>query len=219
MKSFCRLIGGLAAAAMCVSISLAQNPPATKKPAKQSRQTTEKKAGGMGMPMMSKPSPEIQKLIKDFAGTWSTSEKIEASEFIPQGGTGAGTDISKAGPGGNSLLGDYRSRGSMGSFSGHGIIFWDAKRQLYNSIWCDSMSPSGCEAGISGKWEGEELVFNSESEMMGKKVQSKQVYTDIKPDSFTFYIDSSVDGGPIKRFMTIKYTRKAGSSAVPPAKP
>jgi hypothetical protein len=147
-----------------------------------------------------------------FGGPWSTSEKIEASEFMPQGGTGSGTDIMKAGPAGNSLVSDYRSRGSMGSFTGHGIIFWDAKRQAFSSVWCDSISPNGCEAGISGKWEGDDLVFNSESELLGKKVQSKQVYTDIKPTSFTFYIDSSTDGGPIKRALTIKYTKRSANT-------
>ncbi|HXN22446.1 MAG TPA: DUF1579 family protein [Candidatus Dormibacteraeota bacterium] len=221
METFRRIIGGFAGIVLCASVVLAQATPAGKrqpKPVGQSKDAG-KTADGTGMPMVSKPSPEIQKVIKMFGGMWSTSEKIEASEFMPQGGTGSGTDSMKAGPGGNSLVNDYRSRGSMGSFAGHGIIFWDAKRQAFSSVWCDSMSPNGCESGMSGKWEGDDLVFNSETEMMGKKVQSKQVYTDIKPASFTFYIDSSTDGGPIKRAMTIKYTKKSANSGAGAARP
>ncbi len=214
MKSLCRIFATLMTFTLCASLAVAQEKPAGKKAAGQSKQgkEAEKKPGGQGMPMMVKASPEIQKLIKMFAGTWTASQKIEPSEFMP-GGSGTGTDTVKAGPGGNSLLSDYRSKSAMGSFSGHGIIYWEPKRQVYSSVWCDSMSPEGCEVGATGKWEGSDLVFNSEGEMMGKKFQSKQVYTDIKPDSYTFYIDSSMDGGPMKRFLTITYTRKPSAKA------
>ncbi len=63
------------------------------------------------MPMMPKPSPEMQKLIKMFAGTWTKEGRIEPNEFLPKGGTGTGIETSKAGPGGNSLISDYRSKG------------------------------------------------------------------------------------------------------------
>ncbi len=220
MRLLYRMLASFTAAALCASLALAQEKPGGKKVAGQSKQGQEagQKPGGQGMPMMAKPSAEIQKLIKTLAGTWSASEKMEPSESMP-GGSGTGTDTAKAGPGGNSLVSDYRSKGPMGSFAGHGIVYWDAKRQVYSSVWCDSMSPQGCEVGATGKWEGNDLVFNAEGEMMGKKFRSKQVYTDIKPDSYTFYIDSSMDGGPMKRFLTIAYTRKpATKSMAAPAK-
>lgn len=219
MKMFRRMIGGFVVIALYASVVTAQVTNVDKKPAKRTGQSklAAKSSAQSGMAMTPQPSPEIQKLIKMFAGTWSTSEKFDPSEFMPQGGTGSGSETIKGGPGGNSLVNDYRSRGSMGAFAGHGIIFWDAKRQIFSSVWCDSMSPNGCDTGITGKWEGDDLVFNSESEMMGKKVQQKQVYTDIKPTSFTFYIDTSTDGGPIKRTLTIKYTKKGANAAA--AKP
>lgn len=221
MKSLSRVFAVLAALALFASPVPAQEKPEAKKAAGASKQAKEagKKPTAQGMPKMVKPSPEIQKLIKTFGGAWTATEKVESSEFVPQGGSGTGTDIVKAGPGGNSLVSDYYSKGPMGSFTGHGIIYWDPKRKVYSSVWCDSMSPEGCEVGASGKWEGNDLVFDAESEMMGKKFRSKQVYTDIQPDSYTFYIDSSADGGPMKRFLTINYTRKpAAKAAAPPAK-
>src|SRR5207237_9401833 len=75
------------------------------------------------------PYTTLFRSIKMFAGTWTASQKIEPSEFMP-GGSGTGTDTVKAGPGGNSLLSDYRSKSAMGSFSGHGIIYWEPKRQV-----------------------------------------------------------------------------------------
>src|SRR6266567_1551278 len=82
------------------------------------------------------------------------------------------------------------------------------------SVWCDNTSPNGCSASNGlGKWEGNDVVFNDEQEMMGKKMAMKEVYTDMKPSSFTMTMDGSQDGGPMKRQMTIKYT-KAGAKAM-----
>ncbi len=226
MRTLYRMLATITVVGVCVSLSLAQEKAEGKKAPAQSKQTKaegkkpgagQAPAGGQGMPMAVKPSPEMQKLVKMFAGTWDTTEKHEPSEYFTQGGTGTGTDTTKAGPGGNSLIGDYRSKGAMGSFTGHGVIYWDAKRKVYSSVWCDSMSPEGCEVGATGKWEGNDLVFVAEGEMMGKKYQMKQVYTDIKPDSFTFHIDTSESGAPMKRMMTIQYARK--SATKPPAAP
>lgn len=237
MTTFCRIFAAMAALFLCAWLAIAQETPASKQetPAKkkstsrvidnqsiekQKKSEAEKKADtanaapaaqSMEMP---KPAPEITKLIKMFSGTWNATEKHEVSDFMPKGGTGKGVDIVKAGPGGNSLLGDYRSTGAMGRFSGHGIIYWDAKKQAYSSIWCDSMSPS-CETSATGKWEGNDLVFRAEEEMMGKKMAMRQVYTDIKPDSYTFYIDVSMDGGPMKRDMTIHYVKATPKAATP----
>ena len=45
------------------------------------------------------------------------------------------------------------------------------------------------------------------------------VYTDIKPDSYTFYIDPCIERGPMKRFLTSTYTRRpATKAAAVPAK-
>ncbi len=169
--------------------------------------------------MMPKLSPEMQKLIKLFAGIWSKVGRIEPNEFLPKGGTGTGIETSSAGPGRNSVIGHYRSKGPMVAVVGHNMTYWDAKRQVYSSISCESRLAEGC-AVATGKWEGDNLVFSSEAEMMGKKYQTKQVSTDIKPDSYTFYIDISTDGAPMKRATTVKYTRKAGAkTAAGPAKP
>lgn len=178
-----------------------------KAPAKGAR----KSASAPPMPMV-KPAPEMEKITKSFAGTWRAEEKHEASDMMPAG-TSTGIDMVKVGPGGLSLVSDYRAKGDMGAFVGHGIIWWDGKDKVYKALWCDSMSPAGCENGGTGQWQGDNLVFNAEGEMMGKRYQMRNVYADIKPDSYTFSIDMS-EGRPMKRVMTIHYTRAAKSKAM-----
>ena len=166
----------------------------------------------MGMPMP-KPSPQMEKLADKIVGTWNTNENFEVSEMMPKGGKGHGTAVIKKGPGGLSITEDYHSRGGAGAFAGHGVFWWDDKANGYKSVWCDNTSPTGCSVSNGlGKWEGDDVVFNDEQEMMGKKMAMKEVYTDMKPSSFTMTMDGSQDGGAMKRQMTIKYT-KAGAKS------
>jgi len=201
---------------MCV-LAAAQDKP--KSPGKEMGKPMEKKAGGqMSMPM-AKPSPEMQKLSKMVVGTWNTTEKHEPSPWAPKGATGKGTVVFKNGPGGLSLVQDYKSSGAMGSFAGHGVMWWDAKAGGYQGIWCDSMTPAGCQIskGVT-KWEGNNLVGTDESEMMGHKMAMKETWSDVTPDSFTFAMDGGPPGGEMKRMMTIKYTR-AGAPKTEAKKP
>src|SRR5574341_1194187 len=166
-------------------------------------------------------SPEMAKLAKMLAGRWSVALKFEAiPEMGPeaQAGTGKGTDVILAGPAGNSLITTVRTRSNQGAFHGHGILWWDGKAGVYRSVWCDSESPGGCDAGATGKWEGDKLVFTADAEVPGPdqemmKMTIRQVYTEMKPASFTFYIDGSMNGAPMKRMMTIQYSKQAPKTA------
>jgi len=183
--------------------------------------TADKKASGgndqMGA-MMTKPAAEMQKLIKTFAGTWNTSETFEKSEMMPEGGTGHGTSTFKAGPGGLSLIQDYKSRSKMGTFAGHGVTWWDAGAQGYKSVWCDSMAAKCEVANGMGQWNGNDLVFNDEQDINGKKQQTKMVDTNITPRSYTMTMDAGSQG-EMKRFMTVNLTKVGGSSASATKKP
>jgi len=159
-----------------------------------------------------KPAPEMERLTKQLEGTWNSEEKFEKSEFMPNGGTGKGKAVFKPGPGRLSLMMDYNSKGSMGSFHGFGTYWYDPKDQMFHSFWCDPFTPQGCMLTGTGKWEGDRLVMTGENEMMGKKYKFRQVISDITPNSFTYSEEAAVDGSEMKPTMTIKY-RKAGSSS------
>lgn len=204
--------------AMCLMLGLAIIATAQDKPKSSGgamSKPAEKKtdSGQMSMPM-TKPSPEMQKLSKMVAGTWSAAEKHEPSPWAPKGATGKGTATFKNGPGGLSLVQDYKSSSSMGSFAGHGVMWWDAQAGGFKGIWCDSMTPAGCTVnkGLS-KWEGDNLVGSDEMEMMGQKMAAKESWTDITPNAFTFVMDGGPPGGEMKRMMTIKYTRVGAAKA------
>ena len=169
-------------------------------------------AANPAAPQMPKPSAEMQKLSKLLVGTWRTSEKMEPMPEmgLPNGGSGTGTEVVKAGPGGFSVVVDYKSHGPMGPFAGHGVTFWDAKEQAYKSFWTDSMGGQG--EFTTGKWEGNDLVFTGESEMQGKKYKTQQKFTEITPTSFTFKLASAEEGQPMKEGMTIKYKKVGGAA-------
>ncbi len=205
------------ALAVCVAIStigMAQEKAASggKKAAKPAAPAEAKKAAQPAGPPVPKPSPEMQKLTKMMVGTWDTAEKMEPMMGMPAS-EGKGKAVFTRGPGGLSLIQNYNSQGSMGKFSGHGISYWDEKAKAYTGMWCDSMTPGGCANAGMSKWEGDKLVGTMEMDMGGKKETMRMTYSDIKPDSMLFTMESSEDGGPMKKTGTIQYTRAAPKPA------
>jgi len=185
------VVAGLA----CLAAS-AQDKPAAKKRATGS-------AGASGMPM-AKPAPEMKDL-RDLVGTWTSDETFEPSPWMPSGGTGTGTNTVRLGPGGFTVIMDQRSKSSMGSFIGHGLLTWDPNEKVYRFAWADSMSP-----GVmieTGRKDGDNLVFTGEASMMGKKMAVRDVIGDRTPTSYTLtsYMD---DGSGEKKAMTIKFTKQ-----------
>ncbi len=162
---------------------------------------------GPPMPQI-QPAPEMQKYIKMFSGRWKTKETYEKNPMLPTGGNGEGEAMSHPGPGGLSLMDHYRSKGGpMGPFEGAGATWFDPKDGMYHSFWCDSMTPTGCQLLGTGKWEGENLVFVSESEMNGQKFTNKMIISDIKPDSYKWTLLMGPSGGELKPFMSMEYTK------------
>jgi hypothetical protein len=164
----------------------------------------EKKAAsapaGMEMP---KPGPEMKEL-RSLIGTWTTAETYEASPFMP-GGKGTGTNTTRLGPGGFSLIMEIRSKGPMGSFTGHGVIAWDPNEKAYKMAWVDAMTPGLVVE--TGHKEGDNIVYKGEVMMMGKKIATRDVISDQTPTSYTLtsYMN---DGSGEKKMMTIKATKQ-----------
>ncbi len=201
-----KLEQALAIALLLTAAAVAQKDKDSAKPPSQSNSTSQAAAPAAAPAnAMPQPSPEIQKLEKWLVGRWKVEEKFEPSDFLPKGGEGKGMETIHSGPGKLSLVANYQSQGPMGAFEGHGMIAWSPQEKVYKSYWVDNLDPPG-EVSI-GKWEGKDLVFTYISDMMGKKMIMKEVYTDITPDSYTFYFDLGPQGQPLKRTMTFKYIR------------
>ena len=161
------------------------------------------------MNMMPAPAPEMKKLTDSLKGHWMVEERFEVSPMMPNGGQGRGMEMLRPGPGGLSLVSTYRSmEGVMNGFSGEGIINWSPEEKIFKLYWVDSMDPAGSLS--QGRWEGENLVFDSKMNMAGKPMVMRQTISGIKPDSYTVQFEMSPEGAPLARFMTFQYTRAKG---------
>jgi hypothetical protein len=174
--------------------------PKAAKPAGQAQQ----------MPMPT-PTPEMTKLIKTLSGTWNVNEKHEPNPMMPNGGDGKGTAKIWAGPGGLSLMENYSSSGAMGSFKGMGTWWWDPKAQVFHGLWCDNMTPNGCDTSGSTKWEGNNLVGTMQGDMGGQMMTMRFTYSDFKPDSFVMTMEMGPDASKMQKSMTVTYTKAAGN--------
>ncbi len=178
-------------------------------------QDNTKSAGGSaGTPpeqaamQMPAPAPEMMRLIKQMAGTWTVTEKAFPGPMMPNGGNGKGTATFTPGPGNLSLIEKYHSTGTMpGSFNAWGVFWWDAKAQVYRGTWCDNTTPSGCDGGGTTKWQGENLVGTMESEMNGQKLASRFTYSDWKPNSFLLTMEMGPDTNSMQKAMTFTYSK------------
>ena len=198
----------LLATAVCICTSLmAQNDA-------KSSTTSKKPAGEAAAMPMPKPDPQMTKMIKMMSGTWTVTEKSDPNPMMPKGGTGKGTATMTPGPGGMSLMEKYHSSGMMGgNFNGFGTFWWDPKANAYRGVWCDTMTPGGCDSSGMTKWEGDNLVGTMEGEMNGQKMLTKFIYSDWKPNSFVMKMMSGPDANSLKDMMTITYTRAGAASA------
>jgi hypothetical protein len=149
------------------------------------------------------PSPEMARLSRVLLGNWdgkpksanSTVEEPPAKQSV------------EPGPAGNSLIQNYRGGTKDAAVIGHGVMWWDAGESVYRALWCDSDLPSGCRNPSTGNWSGNDLIFSQQREVKGHRLSSRAVYTDIKPDSFTFFFEIRRDDAPAERILTIPYTR------------
>lgn len=185
----------------------------------QTRHTRHHKAKADSVPGMAsaKQSEEMKKMTDTFAGMWITTTTVEKSMFFPTAGTSKGRSDFRSGPAGNSLIERARSHGIMGLFAGMGVIWWDAKSSSYQGLWCDSLSPDGCDPMGKGQWDGNNLVFNSSMDMGQQgKMQIRETYSDITTDSFTFTMESGMDGAPMTKMMTIQYQREQPKTTMAP---
>jgi hypothetical protein len=151
--------------------------------------------------MMPKPAAELKPLT-DMIGTWDVEESHEPSPWMPQASKGKGVATVTKGPGGLSVITEYKSTaGPLPSFHGHGISTWDANEKVYKTVWTDVMTPGIVVS--TGRKEGEQLIYNSQVQMGPQKLAVREVVSDITPTSFTsttYIVD--------KKVMTLVYRRR-----------
>lgn len=187
------------------SPSGARQPDAKAKPTEKPPAAT-KTAEAKSVPgALPQPAPEITRFLNMTQGRWETAEKYDVSEMTPQGGEGKGQESFRPGPGKMSAISEYNSIGPLGEFAGVGIITWNPAEKLYYIHWTDNTNP--VMTMLTGRWQGDDLVFTGSDLMKGKKVYSRHTYSDITPTTFTYTIETGPAPNQLKRAMTIKYTK------------
>jgi len=174
---------------------------------KDSKPAEKKTEASEEMPMP-KPSPEMERLTNALVGHWDVEEEFLPSPMMPAGAKGKGKETFRSGPGNLSIIMDFSGNMPPG-FTGHGVAAWSAEDKQFQSAWTDNMAPM---IGIStGKWDGDKLVFTGDSNMNGMQTTDRLTYSDFKPDSFTFTLETGPKGGELKPMMVFRYKRSAGA--------
>lgn len=106
-----------------------------------------------------KPAPEMERL-KFYLGEWDYVETYAKSALSPDGGKNTGLYTSKLGPGGNSLINGFHSKGPVGDFEGLLVITWDPREKAYKGYTFGNGFPGAVVE--TGQFEGDALVFRSE---------------------------------------------------------
>lgn len=169
------------------------------------QQSSHSSAAQPGQP--AKPAEQIRSLTAALSGRWSTTEKYDAMFMTPKGGTGAGEQIFRPGPGGFTVLENYHSKTPAGELFGFGLIWWDQTKGLQH-MWCINVYPTGCQMFPAPpqpgpKWDGKRLVLHMEDEQQGKKMIWHEVFSDITSTSYTQTVDIGESPNQLKRWLTI----------------
>jgi hypothetical protein len=161
-----------------------------------------------------KPCPQVERLLRAFEGTWAINEEIAPDSTLPKGATGKGMIVWRPGPGGFSVVEDYKSKQGAREVTGLGVFWGDESAGGYHSIWCDSTNPGGCISFKNvARWEGTQLVLVEDYKTNGKQFTFKEVFGDIAPGTFTQTLFGGEIGGELKVDQTIHARKLAGAAA------
>jgi hypothetical protein len=107
---------------------------------------------------MPKPGPG-HKRLEMMTGTWEGEETMYPSQWDPKGGTATGRTVSRLALSGFAVLSDYQQeRDGKVTFTGHGVMTFDPKQDLYVLHWFDCMgSPPEV---FTGRFEGDVLTVS-----------------------------------------------------------
>ena len=126
----------------------------------------------------SKSAPEMDRL-KFYLGEWDYTETYPKSASYPNGGKNTGLYTSKLGPGGNSLINGFHSKGPVGDFEGLLLITWDPKEKSYKAYAFGNDFPGALVE--TGQFEGDALVFRTEFSAGGTTLKLRNVTRVVSP--------------------------------------
>lgn len=152
------------------------------------------------------PLAEMQRLSKLYVGTWTYTETYPKSAFSPNGGVNTGVYTSELGPGGNSIINHFHSKGPVGEFEGVMVMTWDPKENAYKAyVFGDSFPAALVE---TGQWEGDSLVYRSEFSAGAIKFALRNVTKFLEGGKLTSEEFSSANGAPEALLVHVEAVKK-----------
>jgi hypothetical protein len=151
------------------------------------------------------PGPEMDQL-KFLRGYWHYVSTYDKTSFYPNGGKGAGTYITTAGPGGFSQIAEFSGTSPDGREAGHEVTTWDPTEHAYKSYIFGNNFP-GCIVR-TGHWEGTTLIFDADFVLSGMKLHLQSSTTANSDGSVTIVEKFGTDGGELQPTLTLKATRE-----------
>jgi hypothetical protein len=152
------------------------------------------------------PGPDVQNLM---LGTWEINVAYPLGSGT-RADTGKGTEICRPGPGGRSVIEEYREKNAHGEVEGVTVAWWDKKAQGQRFLWCDNSIPDGCYVSKEvAKWDGNDLMWREEQAPDGTNRVYSETSKDITADSFTQVLQEGDPGQPLQNTATISALRKS----------
>jgi hypothetical protein len=152
-------------------------------------------------------SPEMNRLIRAFEGSYTTVEHHQPHQGFPQGGIRTGTTESRSAAGGNAMFSEVHSHAPQGDLDFMGVFWWDPSAGVYRVLMCAKQFSEGCLTGATARWEGNKLVRTHEENQDGKKIVLRDTIS-FGADSYTNVAEVSVDDGPMKELIRTMATRQ-----------
>lgn len=177
----------------CALLLLVSASMAAKAATSASGARTDAKAGTASATPGAKVPDEMNKLYPRI-GKWQATIRTRPIHESPQEGVDNGIMNVRKGPGGFSIVQDFRSHGSSGEVVGQSYTWWDAHAGTYKSVWCDNMQ--GC-AEFTTLVRGDSWIVELDGTADGKKVHTT-IRATMSPDHDCIHEEfaNSYDGGP-----------------------
>jgi len=147
-----------------------------------------------------KPGAAEMKRLGFYAGEWSYTETYRP------GVINTGVYTSKWGPGDNSLLNTFHSKGPAGDFEGMLVMTWDMAEQKYKMyVFGDGFPGAIVE---TGGFEGDKLVFRGELPTSGVSIKLRNATWLEASGKLISEQYVSSNGAPEKLLVRVEASRK-----------
>jgi hypothetical protein len=153
----------------------------------------------------SKATSEMDRL-KFYLGEWDYTETYPKSGAYPDGGRNTGLYTSKLGPGGNSLINGFHSKGPVGDFEGLLVMTWDPKEMAYKAYVFGNGFPGALVE--TGQFEGDALVFRSELSVGGTTLKLRNVTRLVSPGKLVSEEYFAAKDAPETLFVTVEAKKR-----------